>query len=168
MAGTYMFSTLKQLVGRVSYLAHVAGSIFLAGMMFFIATDVTLRYFFNRPILGGYEITQSLMGILVALALAHTGFQGGHITVDVLTTRLPEKMQIFLSIIILICCLCLVGLITWQNTLYVKVAFDSGYRTASLNIPYYPFIIVISIGFALYWLVLFVNFLESILKVFHK
>lgn len=163
-----MIGTASHWIGRVSYVAHVVGSVSLAAMMFFVSTDVALRYLSNRPIFGGYEITQSLMGVLVVLALAYTGFQKGHITVDVVTSHLPQRMQAILESIMIFLCLFVVGLITWQNTIYIKIAFTENYQTASLHIPFCPLIAVISIGFALYWLVLLVTFLDSLMRAVRK
>ena len=50
----------------------------LAAMMFLTATDVILRYIFNRPISGAYELIEYMMAILIPFALAYCALQGSH------------------------------------------------------------------------------------------
>ena len=48
----------------MAILAGIA-AIVLTAMMFLIMTDVVLRYVFNSPITGSYEIIQYMMAILI-------------------------------------------------------------------------------------------------------
>ena len=48
----------------VACLRFVAMTV-LAGMMFLTAADVILRYIFNRPVTGAYELIEFLMAILI-------------------------------------------------------------------------------------------------------
>ena len=49
---------LDKVVNPLSRVCHGIGSVILAFMMFITAADVCLRYFFNRPIMGAYELTE--------------------------------------------------------------------------------------------------------------
>ncbi|UCG64349.1 MAG: TRAP transporter small permease, partial [Deltaproteobacteria bacterium] len=65
----------------------------VAAMMFLTATDVILRYIFNRPISGAYEVIEYMMAILIPFGLAYCALQGGHVSVDLLVSRFPKKIQ---------------------------------------------------------------------------
>ena len=155
-------------LNATSRMFHGVGAGVLTAMMFFIVADVALRYFFNRPIFGGYEVTQSMMGVVVALALAYTAVEKGHIRVDVLVSRLRQRGQAIIGSFMGLLSIALVSLITWQNILYIKEAIDGWVITASLHIPIFPLFIVLTMGFALLWLVLLADFVESLAKVIRK
>ena len=90
-------SKAAQFLGRAVYppsrIINTVGLGVLAVMMFLTATDVTLRYVFNRPIPGAFELTEFLMATLVAFALAYTQVHKGHINVDLIISRFPPRAQ---------------------------------------------------------------------------
>ena len=55
--------------------ANGIGMVSLAAMMFLIAADVVLRYFFNKPITGDYELVQFMLVIMISLGLAYCGLR---------------------------------------------------------------------------------------------
>ena len=50
-------------------LLQAIGALVLAAMMFLGAADVILRYFFNSPISGAYELVEYMMAIIVPFGL---------------------------------------------------------------------------------------------------
>jgi len=132
----------------------------VAAMMFLTATDVILRYVFNRPIGGAYELMEYMMAILIPFGLAYCALQGGHVSVDLLVSRFPKKIQSIIGSITTLFCLGLFLLITWQNVIYIKEHFESNLTSAVLLIPVYPFIGAVAIGSAALCLVLVLDFLN--------
>ena len=49
-----------------------AGIAVLAAMMTLTAADVCLRYLFNRPIMGAYELNEFMMAVFVGFSFAYT------------------------------------------------------------------------------------------------
>ena len=68
-------------------------------MVLTTVVDVFLRYLFNSPILGSYELTEFMMAILVFGSVAYTMVVKGHVTVDLVITRLPARAQAILECI---------------------------------------------------------------------
>ena len=136
----------------------------LAAMMFLTAADVILRYLFNRPITGAYEMIEFLMSILISFGLAYCAVQAGHVSVDLVVDFLPKKTQAVIGCVTSLLSAVLFLLITWQNVLYVNENFESKLQSAVLLIPVYPFIGAVAIGSAALFLVLttdFLNFLHE-------
>lgn len=140
----------------------------VAAMMFLTATDVILRYVFNRPIGGAYELIEYMMAILIPFGLAYCALQGGHVSVDLLVSRFPKKIQSIIGTITTLFCLGLFLLITWQNVIYIKEHFESNLTSAVLLIPVYPFVAAVAIGSAALCLVLVLDFLNYLSEAVEK
>lgn len=65
-------------------------------MMFLVFADIVGRKFFNSPIEGVYEVSESLLTIIIYLGVAYTQHERGHVRVTLLTDRLKPKVQIII------------------------------------------------------------------------
>jgi TRAP-type C4-dicarboxylate transport system permease small subunit len=159
-------SKAARLIGRgIGLLGRFANSIaagVLAVMMFLTATDVLLRYFFNRPILGSVEMTEFLMAILVSLGLGYCTLSKGHVTVDLLISRFSPRAQAIINSITCLVSFGLIALITWRCILYISVVRDPLITSAALHIPTFPFVAIVAFGLALFCLVLLVQFVDYV------
>jgi len=126
----------------------------LVAMMILTGADVTLRYIFNRPILGSFEITEFMMAITVALGLAYCALQKAHVRSDVVVSRLPQWTQAALNSIASLAFLGLFILITWQSIYRAQAMIDTRLTSSVLYIPKFPFVFVVTAGSALLCLVL--------------
>ena len=140
----------------------------VAAMMFLTATDVILRYVFNRPISGAYEVIEYMMAILIPFGLGYCALQGGHVAVDLVVSRFPKKIQSIIGSITTLICLGLFILITWQNVIYIGENFESKLTSAVLLIPVYPFVAAVAIGSAALCLALVLDFLNYLTKAVEK
>lgn len=146
----------------------VIGTGMLAGMMFLTALDVALRYIFNSPLPGAYEVIEYLMAIVVPFGIAYCGHQGSHVVVDLLVVRLPKRVQAIIGSITAFLSLGLLILITWQNLIYIKEQYESKLTSAVLLLPVYPFIGIVAVASAVFCLVLLIDFLKFISEAVEK
>ena len=134
----------------------------LVAMMLVITTDVCLRYFFNRSILGTYEIVSYMMVVIVGLGIAHTAVEKGHINVDLVVSRFPPGTQAIIeSIVTLVGCI-LFCFIAWQSVIQAKTQQLAGTTSEVLGVPVYPFVWVVFAGSAVLTAVLLYQFAESL------
>ena len=143
------------------------GGTALTLMMLLTAVDVCLRYIFDRPITGSYELTEFLMAILVAFGLAYTAVHQGHINVDLLITCTRPKSQAVINSITALLSVGFFTLMTWRSFLYAEKLRVDGYTSQSLLIPTYPFAYVVAVGCAILVLVLLIylrNQLQEVTK----
>ena len=84
---------VRRFISRVNRVAClVAGSLtLLIGLI--VCYGVVTRYILNRPIGWGEEISTYLMIWAAFLGAGYTMQMDGHIGVDVITRKLPEKVQ---------------------------------------------------------------------------
>ena len=85
-----MGSSFDRWYSSVIIVLLVIGTTVLAVMMFFIMTDVLLRYIFNSPILGSYEIVEYMMALLIPFGVVYCAHTKGHVAVDILFDRFPK------------------------------------------------------------------------------
>lgn len=151
---------LNRIVRPAGRMLHSVGIGVLAVMMFLTASDVTLRYIFNRPISGSFELTEYMMAIVVAFGLAYCAVEKGHVKIDLVVDRFPQRTQAIIDTITSLLSLGLFCVITWQCALQVKMQFDSGLTSTVLFIPAFPFVGVVAFGSAMLCLVLLTDFLD--------
>jgi TRAP-type C4-dicarboxylate transport system permease small subunit len=148
----------------------ILGMVVLFAMMMLTVVDVVGRYFFNRPVQGTNEITGLLLVLVAASALAFSQIKKGHIRVDLITGRLSPRGQMILDAIAYLFCLFGSALITWQTVLrgisYMQAT--RGNLTETLNIPFFPFMLILGLGFFLLAVVALIDFIRSLVKAVKK
>lgn len=156
---------LERIINLVVRFTNTVGAGVLALMMFMTAVDVCLRYLFNRPILGGVELTEFMMAIVVSFALAYTAVHKGHISVEMVVQRFSPKVQAVINSITCFLSLAVFAVITWWSIVYAENLRIGGHVSAELYIPIYPFIYAVAIGSAIICLVFLVNLFEHLTGV---
>jgi TRAP-type C4-dicarboxylate transport system permease small subunit len=150
-------------------MVYIAAAALFAMMMITIA-DIIGRYVFNNPIKGTWELVGFLLVGASALALGYCQIRKGHIRVDFLLKRFPEKMQAVLTILAHFLGLVAFSALCWQVILYMQyyLSVKTGNATDTLHIPFYPFVLVLAIGAGMLALVLLFDLVHSIIEVKHK
>ncbi len=73
----------------VPVLGYVA-AVVLFCLMLLTCVDVFGRYFLNRPVWGGFELTEMLLAALIFAGLPLVTLRGDHVTVDLLDPITPD------------------------------------------------------------------------------
>jgi TRAP-type C4-dicarboxylate transport system permease small subunit len=123
-----MLQKLTQML--INGLAVIAGGITLM-LMVLTALDVFLRFLINRPILGTFELTESMMCGIVFCAVAYNTAKGGDIKSDFVVKRFSQKTQAIIDIITSLLSLGLISLISWQSIVLAKNTWRAGEKTAT-------------------------------------
>ena len=121
---------------------------FLAAMMILTGVDVCLRYVFNSPVPGSFEMIGFMMPIVIAFGFAYCALEKGNVQVELVTSRLPRRAQAVMNCIASGVALSLFILITWQSWLRAKGMMDVGQTSITLAIPVYPFVLSLVLGCA--------------------
>ena len=130
-------------------------------MIFIPSFDVLLRVVFGKGILGAEELVSLMQVIIVFFALAYTAAQKGHIGVDLVYDRLPERVQPIMNSTISFICTVLCLLTAWQTFKHAKETWGSSLTTVVLKIPVFPFEFLTAFGFLLTGFVFLIDFLKS-------
>ncbi len=119
-------------------LGVMAGSVLFA-MMLLTFVDVVLRYVFNSPLRGSFEVTELMMVILIFAGLPLVSRHEEHVTMDFLDHALPQRWRGALRSFAHLACgamLLGVGWLMWERA--VKVA-QYGDATSALKLALAPY-----------------------------
>lgn len=86
------FSALlrKLSLGRVEDWITLFSGVAMIALMMATIVDVTGRYLFSHPLMGGIEISEVLLLAIVILPMASTQRVGGHVGMDLLLDKLKR------------------------------------------------------------------------------
>jgi TRAP-type C4-dicarboxylate transport system permease small subunit len=132
------------------------GGASLVGMMVLTCFDVTTRAL-GRPIFGAVEIVSFMATIVLACAMPMTHVEKGHVGVDLLIRKLPERSQHWVDLATAVVSAALFGLVSWQMFNYALTMADSGEVSMSLELPTHYIIFVVALAFAVLSLVIVVE-----------
>lgn len=163
------FLRVEKWQGRVEKVAATASSSIIFLTMLLISVDVVMRYVFNSPIPGVYNIVELLMIGIVFLAIAHVQSLREHVKVDFFTEWLSKRAQTALDIFGHLVGLFIFSIVTWQGA---KLAWrswvENDYSMGIVQVPYWPGKWAFTIGIALLCLRLITQIVSDSLYVIGK
>jgi TRAP-type C4-dicarboxylate transport system permease small subunit len=134
---------VRVLDGFARALALAAGGI-LAALALFIGVEVVARAL-GRPIFGARDIVE-LGGVLVVfLAFAYCGRQGGHVAVDLFFAGLSPRARRASDLVVKLVSLAVVALLAWRGFARALAAGPADVSNL-LAIPHWPFHAAIALG----------------------
>ncbi len=154
--------SLEKFANPLSRIADSVGRAILALMVLLITLDVVLRYFFNRPIKGSYELVEFMMVLLVFLGLAFTQTKKNHVSITLFTGRLSPSQMAVIGSATYFLCLIIFSMITWRCLLQAEALRVNGTSSDILFIPNFPFMWVVVFGSALLSLIFLIDFFKSV------
>ena len=138
------YQLLLQKVARPFGLAAAAILVF---MMLFTSYAVTMRNFFDTPVLGVVEIMELALVSLIFIAMPGVFLRDEHVTVDVIDQVVSRKMRVFLRFFGLVLTL---GFLIMMMSEMAEPAIDKlsdGEVTMTLGINRFIYWIPIIFGF---------------------
>jgi TRAP-type C4-dicarboxylate transport system permease small subunit len=154
----------EQIINLLSrYCDRIAQAAVMAMMILVVANIL------GRPlgysIFGTIDFVGFINAILVGFALAWCAINRGHIEVEVVMNRLPQRVQSASAVFVNILGVFIFAIVTWQVALLGVDKFTQGEVSITALVPYYYFIFAMAFGCALLLMVVFINLIKSILKV---
>ena len=153
---------LEKVLHPIIRVVNGAGTVVLGLMVLLTVADVLLRLVLDRPIRGALEIVEFLMVMVVFFAMAYTGLLKGHIVIQVLPSRLPERLRAILDSIADLISIGFGCLVIWQGIAQAHITQLRNDISGVLSIPVFPFYYVLVLGVALLVLVFLANLLDSV------
>jgi TRAP-type mannitol/chloroaromatic compound transport system permease small subunit len=138
------------------------GALLIVPLTIVVIYEVIMRYIFDAPTIWGFELTTFLYGIHYMLGLSYTQVHGGHVKVDVLTTRFSTRTQAIINIITnLGIFLPVFSLLTiWSFKYAYTSTVELEHNSTSWGPPIYPIKIIMALSF----LFLFIQGVSELLK----
>lgn len=152
-----MLSRLDLRLLKVESFLNLLSGITIFALVVLAIANVLLRKFFNAPVPGYIDWTQTFMAIFAFLGLAYVQREGGHIRMDLLVGKLKGRvLWVFEFVSTLFMLLVVTALIygTWFHFLR-SFSFDapnwSTDSTIDIALPIWPAKLAVPIAFALLW-----------------
>jgi TRAP-type C4-dicarboxylate transport system permease small subunit len=114
--------------------AAAIGVLILA-MMAVTSIDVVLRYFFNAPLKGAFEMTEIGMALVIFSGMSLATVRREHITVNVLESMLSPAVRRWQRIGGDLVCAVVTALLAWRIVVRGGALLDSGETTLVLGVP---------------------------------
>jgi TRAP-type C4-dicarboxylate transport system permease small subunit len=143
--------TIIHMVGQGQGIAErmfcFAGGTIVVILAVLIATDVALRYLFNKPIAGLYELSEFMFIGSIFLGIALLQAEKGHVNIELLTSKLPLEAQRVLNIFSYSVGLVAFFLITWRaGYLAWQAWYMHDYSCGFVQWPMWPAKSVVPLG----------------------
>ena len=140
----------------------------LMAMGLLVVVDVILRRFFNSPLSWTFEVIEVMLTVVVFFTIAYCAVRRGHISVDVLVSKLPPKAKAIVETFGCFLGVMLFGFMAWCSIISGIDELAAHRVTGIVHIPIYPFIFVVAFGSILLALVLLAQLFHSVNRVVHK
>lgn len=129
-------------------------------MVFITVINAVLRA--NRmPFAGTTEIIGWLTALTTAFGLGYTQVNRGYVEIDALVKRLPPFWRKITRCAMLLACAVFSGLISFKLGEYAITVYRNGNLSETLQLPFYPLIFLLALGFAALALAMLADFLKE-------
>jgi TRAP-type C4-dicarboxylate transport system permease small subunit len=153
---------LEKIDDLLNKILMFVGSVAVLLLMSIATVNVCLRFFFNAPYRGAYELVGFLGAVVIAFALGYTQKKKDHIVVDILTEKFPKRVNRVLDGINYAITTIFFTAVSWQVFIWGMKISKSGEVSETLKIMFHPFIFSVSFGFALFSLTLMIDFIKNL------
>jgi len=102
-------------------------------LMLLTCADVVGRYFFNKPVTGGFELTEMLLAALIFAGLPLVTLRGDHITVDLFDAVTPERLFRIQHVLATLLGAACTGFLAWRLWLRADELAARGETTSQLG-----------------------------------
>lgn len=158
---------IEKILTSISEKFNVVSAAAVVLIMTVIVVDVVLRLF-RRPIPGTIDIVGLLGSLVISFSLGYTSIQKGHIAVDFLFDKLPEKARGVIGAVNELVGALFFIILSWQSFIFAVKLKASGEVSPTIQMPTYPFVFGIALSCALLSLVLALNFARETRGVLKK
>lgn len=134
-------------IRRLAIFMVLLGSLGMLASMAICVADVIGTNFFDWPVPGTLEFTESTMVLIVFGALAFTQEKRGHIRVEILYAFFGARVQSLMDLLTHLVALVFFGLLAWYSFGELSYSWEIGEATmGTIRFPLYPARVLLSLG----------------------
>jgi C4-dicarboxylate transporter, DctQ subunit len=152
-------SFFAKAVAGISSFFNMIASAALVLMMVLSCADIFMRYLFNHPITGTYDIVGLSGAVLAAFAMPYTMLKKGHVAVELLVQSLSRGKQLVVETFSHLLGISLFLVLVWQAIVLSRDMKAAGEVTPTLLLPFYPIVYCMALCFFFLSLAILVNLL---------
>lgn len=137
---------IKAINIKINHLLFIIAGIALITSMCLVVFNGFLRVF-TKPIGGVVEIASWLAAIVTAFSLGTSQINKVHVHIDLLFNKFGRRTQKVVSVFCNLLAIGFFSMLMYQLILYALHLNQTGVLSNTMRIPFYPFVIAVSIGF---------------------
>ena len=137
----------------------------IVACMVLVVASVIKRSVVVSEIPGTFELVELIAAVILSMGIPYLTFVRGHVAVGVLVDRFRPRTQAIFDILTSLIALGFIGWLTHALFQYSIDRMRHGAVTGWLEIPLYPFCLLISVSLALTGVVLIRDLVGAVLKV---
>ena len=145
---------LAKPLSTIARFAGIAGGVALLGLMFTTVADVALRSTLNVAFLGVTEITELSLVAVAICGITYCGWAEGHIALEFGEKLLSAQTWNVLQVIERLASAAIAGAVAVYSLVEAAAVYGRGAHTNLLQIPEYPFYVIVGLGFLTYAVIL--------------
>ena len=115
----------------------IAGGLVLVGFGLTVVYSIIALQVFSVAVRGEVELVEFGMVITVYLFLPYYQMVGGHVMVDVFTTRAPARVKAVLDAVAIVLFTGIAGLLAWRMSVGGVEMYERGQNTAVIKLAYW-------------------------------
>lgn len=146
-----MMEALSNFINKLCKGAAYLSGALLVGLVLLILTEIFLRYLFDMSTLIADEYSGYIYLASIFLGLSYTFLSGGHIRINIVTSRLDEKANNFIDVIASIITLGVLIFILYRTILFTYDSYSLEMLSEAVSeTPLYLTQLVMPIGTTLF------------------
>ena len=146
---------VERVLDRALFPVAVLAGLMLGVMSVMVTADVAVRWSTGRPVIGVFELTETMLVYCTFLSLAYVQLKNQHLRVDILSARAKGRLAGVLNVLECVASMFVYSLIAlYTGHEWVKAHQGGFLRRGMLEIPTSYLLAPITIGAALVVLVL--------------
>lgn len=139
------FSFFK-IIDQINHFFAILAGIALLAMAGLVVLNVILRNF-STPISGTFEVTGWLTALTAFFSLGYAQLHRGHVFINLLVGKLQLLLQKVIHTMVNLVSVVFFLYLSFQVVIYGLTLKNQGVVSATLQVPFYPLIIISSTGF---------------------
>jgi TRAP-type C4-dicarboxylate transport system permease small subunit len=138
------------------------GAFCLSLIMLIIIANIVVRIF-GKVVPGSFETIELIVVVTIAFSLSYSGMHKGHVKVDLILNKFPEKVQNIINAFTHLICVIFWGAL---GVVAYMMAFEKGWmeETDYFRISYMPFRLAFGLGILFLALTFLIEMYKSIKK----
>ncbi len=161
---------LTKTIDKIVVKQAEVSSLLMVLLVVMMCYEVIRRYFFNAPTIWGLEFTTFIFGVHFVMGYGYTEYFDGHVRVDIFSSRLPEKAQdilyIILTIGVTLPLVAMLGVWAWDNAITSTKIFED--LSSAWAPPIWPVKLLMALGFTFLFLQVLSNLIKRLMTIGHK
>jgi TRAP-type C4-dicarboxylate transport system permease small subunit len=162
---TRVAENMKKGLSYPGKVLSVTAMVAMVFVMLAVTVDVFMRYVFNSPIRGVWDLCTLGFAIIVWGPMTMAALKGSHIVLTFLLDRFPRLLSLGLQLIISLVVSGMLGMVSWRLFIHAMLVGATKVMTPTLRIAYEPFVYFTAVACAIMALAFLANFPEAIGKI---